>query len=80
MLWSNKPSNLVVTSKSYIEKIKALMHNNKAMKGSKTSKKGWAIRFNIHKKIKQNIQDGVVKEGILAKEGEWLKFRTSLEY
>jgi len=35
---ANMPSNLVVTSKSYIAKTKAFMHNNKAMKGN-TNKK-----------------------------------------
>ena len=37
---ANKPSNLVITSKSYKEKTKKLMHKNKTMKASKTSIKG----------------------------------------
>jgi len=36
---ANKPSNLVVTSNSYIEKTKMLMYNNKAMKAAKHPKR-----------------------------------------
>ena len=32
---TSKPSNLVIISKSYIEKTKVLMHNNKVMNTSK---------------------------------------------
>jgi len=47
----------MVTSKSYIEKIKALMHNNKAMKGSKkqSPKKGVGNKIQHPQKIKQDI-------------------------
>ena len=37
---ANKPNNLVIISKSYIEKAKMLMHNNKAIKESKHPEKG----------------------------------------
>jgi len=68
-------------SKSYIEKTKALMHNNKAMKGYKKIQKSgrWQDSTSIKNK-KQDIQSGVVKDGILVKEGEWSKLFTSLEY
>jgi len=37
---ANKLNNLVVTSQSYIEKTKTLVHNNKAVIASKLPEKG----------------------------------------
>jgi len=75
----NKPSNRVVTSKSYIEKTKAFMHNNKGDEGIKNIQKGVCNKIQHPQNIKQNIQGGVVKDAILA-EVEWSKLCTSLEY
>jgi len=52
--WVNKPSNLVVTIKSYIEKTKVLRHNKKATKASEHPEKGVGIKTSrIAKTIKK---------------------------
>ena len=72
----------MITSKSYIEKRKALMHNNKAMKGNKKNhiQKGVGNKIQHPQEIKQNIQGRMIKDGILVKEGEFLKLCTSPRY
>ena len=49
---ANKPNNLVVTSKSYIEKTKTLKHNNQAMKTLEYLEKGVGNKIQHPQKTK----------------------------